>query len=125
MPDGAVKTVNGEAEAVAHELFRTPEGRADPYPRYHALRSLAPVHYSEAIHGWVLTRYDDCSAVLRDPRMVRGYARSMDTRRPNLRERLALARGRGATATLDWPSHTRQLPPVAKAFRPTTGGGRS
>jgi hypothetical protein len=32
-----------EAEAVAHELFGTPEGRQDPYPLYHRLRDLAPV----------------------------------------------------------------------------------
>ena len=44
------------AEAVVRELFFTPEGRADPYPRYHQLRELAPVFRSEQLQAWLLTR---------------------------------------------------------------------
>ncbi|CAN5511280.1 cytochrome P450 [soil metagenome] len=43
----------------------------DPYPHYRALRELAPVHRIELPNGavlWVLTRYDDCKAVLASPR---------------------------------------------------------
>jgi cytochrome P450 len=105
-------------EAVAFELFRTPEGRANPYPRYHTLRSLAPVHYSEVVRGWVLTRYEDCNAVLRDPRFIRGYAVSLDQRRPNWRERRALVRGERTLLNLDGPAHTRLRKLVARAFTP-------
>lgn len=43
----------------------------DPYPHYRALREVAPIHRIELPNGpvlWVLTRYDDCKAVLASPR---------------------------------------------------------
>src|SRR5262245_23675867 len=40
---------------------------ADPYPTYHALRAADPVHWSEPLGCWVVTRYDDALAVLGDP----------------------------------------------------------
>lgn len=39
-----------------------------PYDQYRALRERDPIHRSELLCGWVLTRFDDCSAILRDPR---------------------------------------------------------
>ena len=42
--------------------------REDPYPHYRRLRERDPVHRSRLAQGWVLTRYDDVAAVLRDPR---------------------------------------------------------
>ena len=47
-----------------------PEFLADPYPTYHRLRAEDPVHQSP-LGFWVLTRYDDVSAVLRDPRFIK------------------------------------------------------
>jgi cytochrome P450 len=38
----------------------------DPYPAYSVLRLNAPVYWSEAWGGWVLTRYADVASVLRD-----------------------------------------------------------
>ncbi|SOB86012.1 cytochrome P450 [Streptomyces sp. 1331.2] len=38
----------------------------DPYPVYARLRRHAPVHWHEALDCWVLTRYDDCLAVVHD-----------------------------------------------------------
>jgi cytochrome P450 len=38
-----------------------------PYEQYARLRELDPVHHSELLQGWVLTRYDDVVAILRDP----------------------------------------------------------
>src|SRR5262249_38225792 len=46
--------------------FYGPEMRADPYPVYHTLRSSQPVFWAEAIDAWILTRYDDVAAILRD-----------------------------------------------------------
>ena len=43
-----------------------PEFHENPYPFYHRLRSLDPVHWSDIAGRWVLTRYSDCVAVLRD-----------------------------------------------------------
>jgi len=42
---------------------------ADPYPTYGRLRAQAPVAWSETQYSWVLTRYDDIMAALKDPRM--------------------------------------------------------
>lgn len=47
----------------------SPEFRADPYPIYARFRSEDPVHRN-ALGAWLLTRYDDVSAVLRDPRFA-------------------------------------------------------
>ncbi len=39
---------------------------ADPFPAYRRLREEDPVHWSPRLKSWVLTRYDDCKAVLLD-----------------------------------------------------------
>ena len=38
-----------------------------PYDQYGRLRAHDPVHWSELLGGWVLTRYDDVVGLLRDP----------------------------------------------------------
>jgi hypothetical protein len=43
-----------------------PEFLADPFPAYRRLRAEDPVHWSPRLKAWVLTRYDDCRAVLQD-----------------------------------------------------------
>src|SRR5690606_8101629 len=40
---------------------------ASPYEQYARLRAHDPVHWSPLVDGWVLTRFDDVAAVLRDP----------------------------------------------------------
>lgn len=43
------------------------EGFVDwPYEQYAALRREDPIHYSDLLMGWVLTRYEDVSRVLRE-----------------------------------------------------------
>ncbi len=44
----------------------TPAALDDPYPQYARLRTEDPVHWSEKLESWILTRYDDVCAVLRD-----------------------------------------------------------
>ena len=39
----------------------------DPYPLYRRLRDDAPVHHLENPDLWVVSRYDHCMEVLRDP----------------------------------------------------------
>ena len=112
--------INEEAAAAEFALLVTPEGRADPYPHYQTLRAVSPVHRSAVAQGWLLTRYDDCNAVLRDPRMVRGYVPSMDIRIPDWRERPALAGGERSILNLDGPEHTRLRKLVVRAFTPRT-----
>jgi cytochrome P450 len=40
-----------------------------PYDQYRRLREHDPVHWSELLCGWIVTRYDDVSAILKDRTM--------------------------------------------------------
>jgi len=44
----------------------TPEFLRDPFPLLRRMRGEDPVHWSPRLKSWVLTRYDDCKAVLLD-----------------------------------------------------------
>jgi cytochrome P450 len=46
-----------------------PQVLADPYPLFHQMRREDPVHWSDALQAWVVTRYDDVSAAFREPRL--------------------------------------------------------
>jgi len=109
------------ADALLGELLLTPEGRRDPYPRYARLREDAPIHRS-GLGFWVLSRYDDCQFVLRDPRFGKG---DREDRRfappPEAAEAIAELRSRAPSMLmLDPPDHTRLRGLVAKAFTPRT-----
>ena len=58
----------GAVKPVEFDFFR-PEFHTDPYPLYYRLRSEDPVHRSFIGGTWVLTRYADVKAVLRDRRV--------------------------------------------------------
>jgi cytochrome P450 len=47
--------------------LRDPSLQVDPYPHYHRLRAADPVHHSPFGY-WILSRYGDVEAVLKDPR---------------------------------------------------------
>jgi hypothetical protein len=90
-----------------------PEFVADPYPTYHRLRAEDPVHRSP-LGFWVLTRYDDVVAVLRDPRFVKEPLAAV------VAARLGAARPAVPLSMLerDPPNHTRLRSLVSKAFTP-------
>ncbi|HYO56461.1 cytochrome P450 [Archangium sp.] len=46
-----------------------PENLLDPVPFYKELRENDPVHWSDAVHAWFLTRHEDVMNGLRDPRL--------------------------------------------------------
>jgi len=46
---------------------------ADPYPVYRELRESAPIVYDEATDHWLISRYQDVNALLRDKRFGRTY----------------------------------------------------
>ena len=57
------------------DLF-SPDFNANPYPAYAEMRSAAPVHRVSLPDGrsmWLVTRYEDASAVLRDERFVKDW----------------------------------------------------
>lgn len=114
-----VETTAGEPESVAGQLFTTPEGRGDPYPLYHQLRDLDPVYVSPNF-GALLTRYSDCQAVMRDPRLMRGYVLTQDFVHPDWRTRPAFVAAERWLVMLDGADHTRLRKLVVKAFTPRT-----
>ena len=105
------------AEAVVQELFNTPEGRRDPYARYHRLRELDPVHYSPNLDSWFVSRYADCAAMLRDPRFGKDYARDTERRfGADWRRHPSLAAGEHSMLNASGPAHTRLRRMVVKGF---------
>src|SRR2546428_1704409 len=91
-----------------------PEFLADPYPTYHRLRSDDPVHHSP-LDFWVLTRYEDVVAVLRDPRFIKEPLVAFVAARFGA----AVRRGVGVSMLdRDPPDHTRLRSLVSKAFTP-------
>ncbi len=112
-----------DPDALLAQAVLTPEGRADPYPRYAALREHAPA-FRTAIGPVVVARYDDCQWVLRDPRFGKGTPRPWERHgitEAQWHERFpGYARNRRALLFLDPPDHTRVRRLVAKAFTPRT-----
>ena len=105
------------------ELLLSPEGRTDPYPRYHALRRLAPI-FRSGLGLWILSRYQDCASLLEDPRLDKGYALQNDSRiGPHWREHVSLTDGTRSMINLDGVEHTRLRRLVAKAFTRRTVEG--
>ena len=86
---------------------------ADPYPMYHRLRTEDPVHHS-ALGFWVLTRYEDVVAALRDPRLAKEAIASFVAARFG-----APVPAMGLSMLdRDPPDHTRLRGLVSKAFTP-------
>lgn len=95
----------------------------DPYPVFEALRARAPVHWSEAWGSWVVTRYADVTAILRDPRAFSNVGRSAAVERvpDEQRERLGpmFDSFRVGMPSSDPPAHTRLRTLVNKAVTPS------
>ncbi|MET0852959.1 MAG: cytochrome P450 [Candidatus Rokuibacteriota bacterium] len=95
-----------------------PEFVANPYPTYHRLRAQDPVHRSP-LGFWVLTRYEDVVASLRDPRFGKEAIASY------IAARLGYAPPGIGLSMLDRdpPDHTRLRGLVSKAFTPRVVDG--
>jgi len=96
-----------------------PEVVADPYPYYRRYREGDPVHYSEALDAWVLTRYRDVEQVLNDPRFSanRRLARNRFSALVQAQEANLGPLGQVTTMLgADPPEHTRLRRLVSKAF---------
>jgi cytochrome P450 len=96
----------------------TLENRRDPHPLYHRLRAEQPIAAGAEPEEYVLTRYADCEAVLRDARWSsspdhRGDLQTVADVRTN-----AADVGMKTLLFLDPPDHTRLRRLVSKAFTP-------
>lgn len=98
-----------------------PSFRANPYLQLGRLREGDPVHRSQALQAWVLTRYEDCLEVMRD---AATYSSDALQARGEIAEALAAQRREtplGETRTVlgsDPPTHTRLRGIVNRAFTP-------
>ena len=107
---------SNEIEELSLSHLLEPGYAGNPYALYQRLRAADPVHWDER-GSWVLTRYADVVAALRDPRLsaerfsldVSGLPEEMQ------RPVRALAR---QMLFLDPPDHTRLRALAAKAFTP-------
>jgi pimeloyl-[acyl-carrier protein] synthase len=107
------------SEPTLHEIFSVPLEVlvADPYPLYHRLRSEAPFYWDEQSRSWVVTRYADVAAILRDTRFVAQkplFTEPELARLQQITERWMVLR--------DPPAHTRLRRLVNNAFTPRIVG---
>jgi cytochrome P450 len=95
------------AEHAILNLFRNPESRATLYESLATTRSSCPVHRSEGLGQWVLTRYEDVRRVLRDTEQAVDYAMQMDRRRPDWRSHPSFSLAENLMLSVDGSEHTR------------------
>ncbi len=104
-------------------LLTAPGFFDDPYPAYRVLRQEAPVAWSDAWGGWVLTRYADVAAALRDHKRFSSAGRIhylLDQLPDALRAETGLLEAHYAVgiAHTDPPEHTRLRALLAPHFTP-------
>ncbi len=96
----------------------------DPYPLLARLRELNPVHWSESVGGWILTRHDDILASFKDVSSYSNEGRlghAADYLPADSRRRLETFEAHYRTKGLlhsDPPDHTRLRRLVLRAFSP-------
>jgi hypothetical protein len=104
-------------------LTASPRVRADPHPFYHHLRATHPMMEVPSLNEVVLTRRDDCEAVLRDARFSSNPRHATATLPPDqhgIRELMSEGVDVSTLLFLDPPDHTRIRSLVSKAFTPRT-----
>ena len=98
-----------------------PSFKKNPYLQYGRLRAAEPVHFSAALGAWVLTRYEDCVAVMRDHETFSSDARNAGGPIAEViaRQRQQSNLSRADTILgLDPPRHTVLRALVNRAFTP-------
>lgn len=98
-----------------------PSFTTNPYPAYASLRRSEPVHYSPTLQAWVLTSYEACDRVLRDPQTFSNnpMLATSQIARQFQRQRREFPLGEVPTVlNSDAPVHTRLRGIVSQAFTP-------
>ena len=104
------------SDELLRRLVTDPDVIADPYPLLREMRETAPVHELGFADYWILTRFEDCRAVLRDQRLGKPGPGDLV---PSLMG--APSRDAGGDRSmlfLNPPDHTRIRSLVSRAFTP-------
>ena len=91
----------------------------DPYPVFRQMQQHAPAYFSAARGGWLLTRYADVSAALRDPRLSSRRSTAFAERLPPDAQQQAAPLVRNIakwTLFTDPPDHSRLRALINTAF---------
>lgn len=108
-------------QGIKYDPFTAPD-RDDPHPTLRHAREHQPVFFSEALGTWVVTRYDDVVAVMRDPTRFSSLAAITNRPGPPPPEILEiLARGvpyEPNSVDLDPPRHSVFRGLIQGAFTP-------
>lgn len=113
--------IGGMSDELLLSLLTDPEVIVDPYPWLDELRAVAPVHKAGFTDLWVLSRFDDCRAVLRDPRL--GVPETGSQIQPFRPGSVYASQGREDRPMMfqNPPEHTRLRALVGKALGPFHG----
>ena len=96
--------------------------RPNPYPVYDYMRTVEPVHHSP-VGFWILTRYDDCRAVLEDPRWSHDADHILEPQRGASDPVDATVRLlRASIAFADPPHHARHRRPIEAVLKGAVRG---
>ena len=98
-----------------------PSYRVNPYRQLGRLQESDPVYRSDLMRGWLLTRYADCIAVLRDPQLFSSDASNARGALAHAIQERIESSPLGAVATVltsDPPVHARLRGVVNRAFTP-------
>lgn len=117
MPDEAASDVG--AGSVAFDPFE-PGFVEWPYDQYARLREQDPVHWSELLEGWVVTRFEDVHTLLRDPAISVDLDKASPTALVELQRERGRRSGREALSVvlLDDPDHNRLRRLLQRPFGP-------
>ena len=107
--------------AALHFNPADPATNADPFPIFRRLQDEDPVHWSDPVRGWVVTRYDDVRAIALDRAMSADRVRPFLDVLPGEEQRRLADLGRYLTLWAvfkDAPDHTRLRGLTNRAFTP-------
>ena len=108
-----------DPDATLLRVLTDPDAIPDPYPHYRALRENTPIFKTALTGSYVLTRFEDARALLRDPRC--GSSAPFETEeRVGVDGRPRRARDTNTLSMLflNPPDHTRIRGLVSRAFTP-------
>jgi len=106
------------------DVLLTPGYVENPYPTYDLLRSEFPVYWCRKWNGWLITRYDDAQAILKDHQGFSNRGRYTQFLAPlsvEQRSRLSYLQNhyeRGGLVQSDPPAHSRLRQLIGSAFIP-------